>query len=101
MDKEELLKKIMELPKVETNNPISAFGSVNVEDLMNAVDRLNKIPDYNELLRENKRQREVIEKAIEYVLKCSIDGKGDIDMGLSAKEVGKLLDILEMAYSEL
>ena len=33
MDKEELLKEIMKLPKVETNNAISSMNSINVDDL--------------------------------------------------------------------
>ena len=41
--KEEILKEIMELPKIETNNLISAMNSINVDDLMSAIDRLNKI----------------------------------------------------------
>lgn len=54
MSKEELLKEIMKLPKVEKNNPISTMNSINVDDLINAVDRLNKIPDYNDLLKQIK-----------------------------------------------
>lgn len=55
MNKEEFLKAIMELPKVETDTPISAYRSINVDDLISAVDRLNKVPTYDELLRENKK----------------------------------------------
>ena len=62
MDKKELLKAIMELPKIETNNLISSMNGINVDDLMSAVDRLNKDPDYNDLLKENKRQKEVIDR---------------------------------------
>lgn len=51
MTKEELLKEIMKLPKAETDNPISTMNSINVDDLINAVDRLKKIPDYNDLLK--------------------------------------------------
>ena len=58
MNKEEFLKAIMELPKVETDTPISAYRSINVDDLISAVDRLNKVPTYDELLRENKKQKE-------------------------------------------
>lgn len=64
MNKEEFLKAIMELPKVETINPISAMNSINIDDLMSAVDRLNKVPDYNDLLKENKKLQEE--------LKCTI-----------------------------
>ena len=61
MTKEEFLKAIMELPKVETISPISTINSINVDDLMSAVDRLNKVPDYNDLLKENKQLKERIE----------------------------------------
>lgn len=74
MNKEELLKEIMKLPKVETNNAISCMDSINVDDLMNAVDRLNKVPDYNDLLKENKelkRQIEDISEELELV-RCDL-----------------------------
>ena len=62
MDKEELLKAIMELPKIETDNPISIMNSVNVDDLMSAIDRLNKVPDYNDLLKENQELKKQLEE---------------------------------------
>lgn len=58
MDKEELLKAIMELPNIETDNPISTMTSINVDDLMSAVDRFDKVPTYDELLKENKILKE-------------------------------------------
>lgn len=61
MTKEELLKEIMKLPKVETNNSISTMTSINVDDLMSAVDRLNKVPDYNDLLKENQELKKQLE----------------------------------------
>jgi predicted nuclease with TOPRIM domain len=64
MTKEELLKEIMKLPKVETNNPISTMTGINIDDLMNAVDRLNKVPDYNDLLKENQELKEKYENAV-------------------------------------
>lgn len=73
MNKEEFLKAIMELPKVETNNPISTMTSINVDDLMSAVDRLNKVPDYNDLLKENQELREALEikSYCKYANKCN------------------------------
>ena len=44
MKLDELLKEIMKLPKAETINPISTMNSINIDDLMSAVDRLNNIP---------------------------------------------------------
>lgn len=61
MTKEELLKELEKLPKIETNNPISAMNSINVDDLMSAVDRLNKIPDYNNLLKENQELKKQLQ----------------------------------------
>ena len=70
MNKEELLKAIMELPKAETNNHISAMNGINVSDLMSAVDRLNKIPDYNDLLKENKELKKQLEEINKMIEKC-------------------------------
>ncbi len=41
---------------------ISTYGSIDVNDLMSAIDRLNKVPTYDELLKENKKQKEAINK---------------------------------------
>ena len=70
MNKEELLKAIMELPKAETNSPISAMNGINVGDLMSAVDRLNKIPDYNDLLKENKELEKQLKEINKMIEKC-------------------------------
>ncbi len=64
MNKEELLKEIMKLPKTKTDNPITTMNSINVDDLMSAVDRLNKVPDYNDLLKENKELKQKYENAV-------------------------------------
>lgn len=62
MTNEELLKKLEKLPKIETNNLISTMNAINVDDLMSAVDRLNKVPDYNGLLKENQELKKQLEK---------------------------------------
>lgn len=49
----------------------------------------------NRLEQQVKGQKEVIDKAIEYILECSINEKGHINVSLSSEEVGKLLDILK------
>lgn len=89
MNKEELLKEIMKLPKAETINPISAMNSINVDDLMSAVDRLNKVPTYDELLKENKRQREVINNFLDIVDKSKmlLNNPDLLDLYLKIKKV--------------
>ena len=67
MNKEELLKAIMELPKTETDNLISTMNSVNVDDLMSAVDRFDKVPTYDELLKENKKLKDNWNKLKEFI----------------------------------
>lgn len=54
MTKKEFIKAIEEIPKVETSSCISSYNSINVDDLKEAVDRFNKIPNYNDLLKENQ-----------------------------------------------
>ena len=63
MNKKEFLKAIENVPKIDSINPISAYNSINVEDLANAVDRFKKVHTYDELLKENKQYKEVIDKA--------------------------------------
>lgn len=63
MNKEELLKAIMKLPKEKTNIPITTMNSINVDDLISSVDRLNKVPTYDELLKENKQLQEELSVA--------------------------------------
>ena len=67
MNKEEFLKAIENVSKTDSINPISAYNSINVEDLASAIDRFKKVPTYDELLKENKKYKEVIDKAIEYM----------------------------------
>lgn len=96
MNKEELLKAIMKLPKEKPNIPITTMNSINVDDLISAVDRLNKVPTYDELLKENKRQREVINKAIEYINEyVFLDDNGCGDYWWEIADKDKLLDILK------
>lgn len=75
MTREELLKEIMKLPKVETDNQISTMNSINVDDLMSAVDRLNKVPDYNDLLKENQELKKHLKVPKAYNLKTLEDYK--------------------------
>lgn len=89
MNKKEILKAIMELPKGETNNSISTMNSINVNDLMSAIDRLNKVPTYDELLKENKKQKEVIDKVYK---KCqSKKGSYDFDVWMKLNDSWNML----------
>ncbi len=51
-----------ELPKIELPIPVTTFGSVNLDDLMDSIKKFKKVPTSDELLRENKRLREQLEE---------------------------------------
>lgn len=46
---------------------ISAYGSIDVNDLRSAIDTFKKVPEYGELLKQVKKQKEVIDKLNNYI----------------------------------
>ena len=100
MNKEEFLKAIMELPKVETINPISTMNGINIDDLMSAVDRLNKVPDYNDLLKENKKLQEELEYTIGIVEHNRIISEKNKEIHQLKDNWNKLKEWLESNWEE-
>lgn len=43
---------------------ISAYGSIDVNDLRSAIDTFKKVPDYGELLKQVKKQKKVIDRIL-------------------------------------
>ena len=92
------------LPKIELSIPITTFGSVDLEDLMDNIKQFKKVPTADELLRENKRLKsqleekdKVIKKAIEFI---KDEGLYEEDFkifndDINFNELSKLLKILE------
>lgn len=82
---------------------ISAYGSIDVNDLRSAIDTFKKVPDYGELLKQVKKQKEVIDKAIEYINKYEsirayyeyIDEDGYDEYNCDEDFKKELLDILD------
>ena len=100
MNKEEFLKAIENVPKIDSINPISAYNSINVEDLASAIDRFKKVPTYDELLKENKKYKEVINKAIkkleQEITFCQNDSQGLYDKcNIAINRDKRILDILK------
>lgn len=46
---------------------ISAYGSIDVNDLRSAIDTFKKVPDYGELLKQVRKQKEVIDQINNYI----------------------------------
>ena len=71
-----LVDEIMNIPVEKNNNCLSSYGSINVDDLIDSIKELRKVPTYDELLRGNKQLKEqlqqkenIISKAKEFVKK--------------------------------
>ncbi len=67
MDVKEFDELINALPKVKIDEPISSMNSINIEDLRNAVERLKKIPTYQDLLKENQELKKQLEE-LEFIV---------------------------------
>ena len=60
----ELEKYLKSLPKISNNMsiPITTNFGINLDDLMNTVKELKKVPTYDELLRENKKLKQQLQQ---------------------------------------
>ena len=71
---------------VKDRKTISAYGNIDVDDLRSVIDTFKKVPEYGELLKKVKQQKEVINDYKEdisnlldiigkncYELKCTSD----------------------------
>lgn len=94
MTKEEILNAIIEIPKLEKLSPISVYNSVNVEDILKAVDRFKKIPSYNELLKENEQLKATLNE-IKKFAKLHFELANESVPKYVIKDILKIIDELE------
>ena len=84
-----------ELPKIEPTIPITGFGSVNLDDLMDSIKQFKKVPTFDELLRENKILREQLEEKDKIIKDLQLDSfiflKNRINQGMSKENMEKHL----------
>ena len=67
---------------------ISAYGSIDVNDLRSAIDTFKKVPEYGELLKQVKKQKEII-YTIKNILNNQMNYKGFVDIVNAIEEVIK------------
>ena len=60
---DDLVKEIMNFPKVESNNPVSTMYGFDVDTLINTLRDFKRLPTYDEVLKQNQRYKEVIDSA--------------------------------------
>lgn len=72
-----LVDEIMNIPVEKNNNCLSSYGSINVDDLIDSIKELRKVPTYDELLRENEKLKEQLKQKedIIYKIKKCIEEK--------------------------
>ena len=98
-----LVDEIMNIPVEKNNNCLSSYGSINVDDLIDSIKELRKVPTHDELLRENeklkeqlKQKEDIINKAKEYISKhTQHDENGYVVECLYVEEAKELLEILD------
>ena len=100
---EEFDKAMENIPKIQTNNPISSMNSINVDELRKTAEIFKRIPTFddlqkenNKLLRENqqlKEQLEASERARNNCYKYLKNPPEDMWSGHSIEKAIELLDI--------
>ena len=50
-----LKEALKDIPTIKSDLSISAYGSIDLDELNKAVERLNKIPNYDDLMKENNK----------------------------------------------
>ena len=68
-----LVDEIMNIPVEKNNNCLSSYGSINVDDLIDSIKELRKVPTYDELLRENEKLKEQQKEFIEWLEKYILE----------------------------
>ena len=87
MNKEEfdmLVNEILKIPCYEEKPPISAYGSINVDELREVIQAFNKLPDYNVLVKDNNKKRKEIERQKEIIRQLDIK---NLELTTTLKEV--------------
>lgn len=69
MTVDEFKEILNNIPKVQTDKPISSMNAINIDELIKTVERLKKIPTYEELQKENNKLQEEKDELIEYLKK--------------------------------
>lgn len=102
MDKEQITKILSKIKDtVGENNyklalAITGHRTGKIKDIIMCSKDGELLLEYvKQLEQQYKKQKEVIDKAIEYINKHSRDENGDIGINLFADEVFDLLDILK------
>lgn len=59
---DDLVKEIMDLPRVESNHPVSTIYGFDVDTLINTLRDFKRLPTYDEVLKQNQKYKVVIDR---------------------------------------
>ena len=90
-----LVDEIMNIPVEKNNNCLSSYESINVDDLIDSIKELRKVPTYDELLRENKKLKEQLQQKEDIINKSKEFAKEHIFQFDGDKDFDALLEILD------
>lgn len=62
---DDLVKEMLNLPRIEDNSKLIAYGAIDFDDLIDTIRDLKKTPTYDILLKENKKLKEQLKKSSE------------------------------------
>ena len=60
---DDLVKEIMNCPRVESNQQVSTIYGFDVDTLINTLRDFKRLPTYDEVLKQNQKHKEVINRA--------------------------------------
>lgn len=60
---DDLVKEIMNCPRVESNQQASTIYGFDVDTLINTLRDFKRLPTYDEVLKQNQKHKEVINRA--------------------------------------
>ena len=97
-----LVDEIMNIPVEKNNNCLSSYGSINVDDLIDSIKELRKVPTHDELLRENQQLKEqlqqkedIINKAREHLELKVIRYSNETDYMLDETDLKEIIETLD------
>ena len=91
-----LVDEIMNIPVEKNNNCLSSYGSINVDDLIDSIKELRKVPTYDELLRENEKLKEQLKQKEDIINKAKDKIKGVAYGGNEDYYIEKFKSVLEI-----
>lgn len=95
MNLDEILKAIDELRIKETNNSVGVSNDININNMISAIDRLKKVPTYNDLLLENKKLNDKWSDLKDIATRKMVDGSN----GIYAHELLIIMSNLERNHN--